>query len=104
MFLGNSWTKGVFVIKVYTWRQNKTLDRQSWNSIAANNSICTGEGGKFAEFGGQNSFFNIAPKLNKSFALMHPDFESNLITYIFRNFGVSRTTESDVIFAFVGGT
>ena len=36
-------------------------------------------------------------------ALMHPDFESNLITHIFRKFGVSRTTRSDVIFAFVRG-
>ena len=35
---------------------------------------------------------------------MHPDFESNLITHIFSKFGVSRTTESDVIFAFVRGT
>ena len=35
---------------------------------------------------------------------MHPDFESNLTTNIFRNFGVSRTTKSDVIFAFVRGT
>ena len=35
---------------------------------------------------------------------MHPDFKSNLITHIFRNFGVSRTTASDVIFAFVRGT
>ena len=50
------------------------------------------------------SYFNIAPKLKKSFALMHPDFEPNLITHIFRNFGVSGTTGSDVIFAFVRGT
>ena len=35
---------------------------------------------------------------------MHPDFESNLITHIFRKFVVSRITESDVIFAFVRGT
>ena len=34
---------------------------------------------------------------------MHPDFESNLITHIFRNFGVNRITGSDVIFAFVRG-
>ena len=34
---------------------------------------------------------------------MHPDFESNLITHIIKKFGVSRTTESDVIFAFVRG-
>ena len=34
---------------------------------------------------------------------MHPDFESNLITHIFRKFGVSETTGSDVIFAFVRG-
>ena len=33
---------------------------------------------------------------------MHPDLKSNLITYIFRKFGVSQITESDVIFAFVG--
>ena len=50
------------------------------------------------------SYFNIASKLKKSFALMHPDFESNLITHIFRQFGVSRTIGSDVIFAFVSGT
>ena len=49
------------------------------------------------------SYFNIAPKQNKSFALMHPDFELNLITHIFRNFRVSGTTGSDVIFAFVRG-
>ena len=35
---------------------------------------------------------------------MHPDFESNLITHIFIKFGVSGTTGSDVIFAFVRGT
>ena len=35
---------------------------------------------------------------------MHPDFEWNLITHIFREFAVSRTTGSDVIFAFVRGT
>ena len=35
---------------------------------------------------------------------MHPDFEPNLITHIFRKFGVSKMTGSDVIFAFVGGT
>ena len=34
---------------------------------------------------------------------MHPDFESNLMTHNFRNFGVRRTLESDVIFAFVRG-
>ena len=59
------------------------------------------EGGKFAP---PLSYFNIAPKQKQSFALMHPDFKSKLITHIFRNFGVSRTTESDVIFAFVRGT
>ena len=57
-------------------------------------------GGKFAPL----SYFNIAPKRKQSFALMHPDFESNLITHIFRKFGVSRTTGNDVIFAFVRGT
>ena len=35
---------------------------------------------------------------------MHLDLESNLITHIFKNFGVSGTTGSDVIFAFVRGT
>ena len=50
------------------------------------------------------SYFIIVSKLNKSFALMHPDFESNLITHTFSNFGVSRITGSDVIFAFVRGT
>ena len=60
--------------------------------------ICTGGGGKFAP---SLSYFNIASKLKKIFALMHPDFESNLITHIFRKFGVSDTTGSDVIFAFV---
>ena len=42
--------------------------------------------------------------LKKSSALMHPDFESNLTIHIFRKFGVSRVTGSDVIFAFVRGT
>ena len=64
------------------------------------NPICTG-GGKFAP---SLSYFNIAPKRKQSFALMHPDFESNLRTHIFRKFGVSRTTGSDIIFAFVKGT
>ena len=32
---------------------------------------------------------------------MHPDFELNLITQIFKKFGVSLTTGSDVISAFV---
>ena len=45
------------------------------------------------------SYFNIASKLQRSFALMHLEFESNLITNMFRKFGVSRTTGSDVIFA-----
>ena len=63
------------------------------------NRICTGGGHICPPL----SYFNIAPKLNKSFALMHPDFESNLITHIFRKFGVSRTAERDVIFAFVRG-
>ena len=35
---------------------------------------------------------------------MQLDFESNLIKHIFRKFEVSRTTGSDVIFAFVDGT
>ena len=35
------------------------------------------EGGIFSS---SLSYFNIPPKLNKSFALMHPDFQSNLIT------------------------
>ena len=35
---------------------------------------------------------------------MRADFESILITHIFRKLGVSRTTESDVIFALVRGT
>ena len=35
---------------------------------------------------------------------MHPDFESNLMTHIFRKFKVSRITQSDVFFAFIGGT
>ena len=35
---------------------------------------------------------------------MHPDFELNLITHIFRKFGVSGTTGSDAIFAFIRGT
>ena len=62
--------------------------------------ICTGGGQIYPPL----SYFNIAAKLKKSFALMHPDFELNLITNIFRNFGVSWITESDVIFAFVRGT
>ena len=56
------------------------------------------------EFASPLSYFNIAPKLNKRFALMHPDFESNLITHIFRSFEVSRITRNDVIFALVRST
>ena len=33
---------------------------------------------------------------------MHSEFESNLITHIFRNFGVSGIAGSDVIFSFLG--
>ena len=33
------------------------------------------------------SYFNIAPKRKQSFALMHPDFESNLITHILESLG-----------------
>ena len=36
--------------------------------------------------------------------MIHPDFELNLITHIFRKFGVSRTTGNDAIFAIVRGT
>ena len=60
-----------------------------------------GGGGKFAA---PLSYFIIAPKLKKSFALMHPDFESNLIKHIFIKFGVNCTTGNDVIFAFARGT
>ena len=35
---------------------------------------------------------------------MHTDFESNLTAHIFRKFGVSEKTGSDVIFVFVRGT
>ena len=35
---------------------------------------------------------------------MHPDVKANFLTHVLRNFGVSRTTGSDVIFAFVRGT
>ena len=62
------------------------------------NPICNGWG----EFAPHLSYFNIAPKLRKSFALMHPDCDQ--ITGIFRKFGVSRTIGSDIIFAFVWGT
>ena len=48
------------------------------------NTICTGRRGKFTH---HVSYFNIAPKLKKRFTLMHPDFEANLITHIFRKFG-----------------
>ena len=61
----------------------------------------SGGGGKFAP---PLSYFNIALKQKQSFALMHPDFEPSLITRISRKFGVSGTTKSDVIFAFVRGT
>ena len=64
------------------------------------NPICTRGGQICPPF----SYFNIAPKRKQSFALMHPGFGSNLITHIFRKFGVSWTTGSDVIFAFVRGT
>ena len=53
---------------------------------------------------GTLSYLNVASRLKKIFALMHPEFKSNLMTHIFRNIGVSQTTESDVIFAFVRGT
>ena len=46
------------------------------------NPICTG-GGE-ANLPSPLTYFNIAPKLKKSFALMHPDVESNSITHIFR--------------------
>ena len=65
------------------------------------NPSCSGEEGKFALY---LSYFNTAPKLNKGFALMHPDYESNSITHIFRKFWVSRATGSDVIFDFVKDT
>ena len=68
--------------------------------VCSINPICT-RGGKFAP---PLSYFDITPKLKKSFALMHADFKSNLVTNIFRNFGVSRETGSDVIFVFVRGT
>ena len=60
----------------------------------------------FVPGGGENlppplSYFNIASKRKTSFTLMHPDFESNLITHIFRKFGESETPGSDVIFAFL---
>ena len=77
---------------------NKSLKKVN-PKYKAFNSICT-MGANLPLL----SYFNIAPKLKQSFALMHPDVKSNLITHIFRNFGVSRTTESDVIFAFVRGT
>ena len=35
---------------------------------------------------------------------MHFDFKSNLITNIFRNFGVSQIIKRDVTFAFAEGT
>ena len=61
------------------------------------NPICTG-GGQICS---PSSHFDIASKLKRSFALMHPNFKSNLITHIFRKFGVSQTSGSDIIFAFV---
>ena len=73
-----------------TCSQNFTLEEIVWAPL---NPICSG-GGKFDPF---FSYFIIASKIKKRFALMHPDFESNLITHIFRKFGVSRTTGSDVI-------
>ena len=60
-------------------------------------------GGGGSKFAPPLSYFNIAPKLKQSFALMYHNFESHLITHIFRKFGVSWTTGSDVIFAFVRG-
>ena len=47
------------------------------------NPICNGGVGKFAP---SLSYFSIASKLKKLFALMHPEFELNLITNIFRKF------------------
>ena len=57
--------------------------------------LVSGGGGKFVP---PLSYFNIAPKLKRSFPLMHPDFESNLIKHIFRKFGVCGTTGSDITF------
>ena len=65
------------------------------------NPICTEKGGKFAP---PLAYFSKAPKLKQLFALMHPDFESNLIAYFFRKFEISRATKSHVSFAFVRGT
>ena len=67
------------------------------------NPICSGEDTIFWQICPPLRYFNIAPKGHKSFALMHPDFKSNLVTHICRKFGVSRTTGSDVIFDFVKG-
>ena len=49
-----------------------------------------------------NSITHIFRKFG--FALMHPEFELNSITHIFRKFGVSRIAGSDVIFAFIWST
>ena len=65
------------------------------------NPICTGGGGQICL---ALSYFNKAPTRKQSYSLIHPDLESNLITHIFRKFGVSRKTGTDVIFAFVSGT
>ena len=46
----------------------------------------------------------IKASKQKSFALMHTDFKSNLITHIFKKFGVSQITGNDVIAAFVRGS
>ena len=70
----------------------------SFEASALSLFVPGGGGGKFVP---TLSYFNIVLTLQKSLALMHPDFKLNLITHIFRNFGVSRITGSDVIFSFV---
>ena len=62
------------------------------------NPICIGGMGQLCP---PLSYSNKAPKRKQSYSLIYPDLESNLITHNFRKFGVSRTTGTDVIFAFV---
>ena len=65
------------------------------------NPICTGRGRQIFP---PLTYFNKAPKRKQTYSLIHPELESNLITHIFRKFGVSRAPETNVIFAFVRGT
>ena len=61
-----------------------TSDRIEIDFALCFNPICTGKGQICPP---PHSYFNIAPKLNESFALMYANFESNLITHFQKVWG-----------------